>query len=149
MELQTDLREFIALLNSANVRYVIAGGYAVAFHGFPRDTGDIDFFIESTLDNAVRIAGVVREFGFTDPKLCPEFFCGPNQVIQFGREPFRIDLLTSISAVEFDEAWNTSICSTLGGLPVRFLSKELLIRNKRAAGRSLDLADIDHLEDKV
>lgn len=147
MELQRDLSEFIALLNSASVKYVIVGGYAVAFHGFPRDTGDIDFFVEASLENANRLSRVVRNFGFTDPKLTPEFFMGSNEVVQFGREPFRIDLITAISGVGFEEAWETSVTGSLGGQPVKFISKDLLLRNKRASARSLDLADVDHLED--
>lgn len=146
MELQQDLREFIALLNSADVKYVIVGGYAVAFHGFPRDTGDIDFFVEVSRENAEKISRVLKDFGFTDPKLTPDFFMGSNDVVQFGREPFRIDLITAISGVAFCEVWDTSVSGMLGGLPVKFISKELLVKNKRASGRSLDLADIDHLE---
>jgi hypothetical protein len=140
------LREFIELLNSHAVEYVVVGGHAVAFHGHPRYTGDIDFFIQATEDNAARVLAVLTAFGFADLQLDVASLTVPQRVIQLGRPPNRIDLLTSISGVSFDEAWSTSVPGELDGLPVRVLSRAALLTNKRASGRPKDLADVAELE---
>ncbi len=147
MKLPKDFREFIALLNSENVRYVIVGGYAVAFHGYPRFTGDIDFFVEATAENAVRLMRVLARFGFGELGLTERDFTMPDQVVQLGMAPNRIDLVTGISGVSFAEAWDNKVESTLEGLPVNFVSKAVLIRNKTAAGRAKDRADIQETTD--
>jgi len=141
MELSKDLREFIELLNSRKIKYLIVGGHAVAFHGFPRFTGDVDFFIDTSLENSARVAAVVAEFGFAELGLKESDFCSPETIIQLGRPPHRIDILTSLTAVSFAEAWETRLASQLDGLPVWIISKELLLRNKLATGRPQDLAD--------
>ena len=146
MRLSKDLREFIELLNSTRVRYLLVGGHAVAFHGYPRFTGDIDFFVERSEDNAQRLESVISEFGFASLGLKSKDFLEPGIVIQLGRPPYRIDLLTSIDEVEFSEAWNTKIEGVLEGMPVYVLSKALLIRNKTATGREQDKADVAKLK---
>ena len=146
MKLTKDLREFVALLNSRKIKFLLVGGYAVAYHGLPRFTEDIDFLIETSPDNAARVAAAVRDFGFTDFK--PEDFRKPEMVIQLGRAPNRIDLLTSVTAVSFEEAWKTKIETNLDGLPVWVISKELLVRNKLATGRRQDLADVERIGGK-
>jgi hypothetical protein len=103
-KLQNDLSEFIALLNSTGVEYLVVGGHAVAFHGHPRLTGDIDFFVRPTQENGARIVDVLNQFGFGQLLLRPEDFSTQGRVVQLGRPPNRIDLLTSISGVDFDEA---------------------------------------------
>lgn len=146
MQLQRDLREFIGFLNAHRVDYVIVGGHAVAYHGYPRYTGDIDFFVRPTLENGQRLLEALKAFGFAQAGLSPSDFTRPGRVMQMGLPPHRIDLLTSIDGVTFEEAWaSTPPDSTLDELPVRFIGKDLLLKNKRLAGRPKDLADIEAL----
>lgn len=145
MKLAKDLREFIELLDSRRVDYVVVGGHAVAFHGHPRFTGDIDFFVRPELENAQRLVSAIAEFGFSDVGISPIDFTQPNTVVQLGYPPNRIDLLTSISGVEFDEAWAGKVSGEMDGLPVFFLGWDALLKNKRASGRAKDVADITKL----
>ena len=145
MNLEDDLREFIELLNALNVRYIVVGGFAVAYHGYPRYTADIDLFIERSSENAQAISKAIKQFGFGDLGLSSEDFLHEDQVIQLGVAPNRIDLLTFLSGVEFQEAWATRIQGEIAGLSVPIISKELLRKNKAASGRSQDIADLDHL----
>ncbi len=147
MKLQKDLREFIELLNAHDVKYVIVGGYAVAFHGYPRFTGDVDIFIEASDANSRRMEKAVRRFGFSDTDLSAADFANPDTVVQLGLPPNRIDVVTTIDAVEFDEAWHNKMDARLDGIPVSFISKDLLIRNKTASARAQDLADIQEIDD--
>lgn len=146
MALNKDLREFIALLNSTGVRFVIVGGHAVAFHGYPRFTGDIDFFVERSPDNACRLEQVLRDFGFGGLGLAAQDFLEPEAVVQLGRPPNRIDILTSIDGVSFDRAWQGRVPAELDALPVCFIGREDLVANKRASARPQDVADISMLE---
>lgn len=146
MKLQTDLREFIALLNSHAVDYVIVGGHAVAFHGHPRFTGDIDFFVRPSSENATRLLAALDAFGFGDVGLDVAALTAPERIVQFGVPPNRIDLLTSISGVTFEDAWRSRVSSQLDGLPVAFLGRDALLANKRASARPKDLADVAELE---
>ncbi len=146
MKLQRDLREFAELLNSAKVKYLIVGGHAVAHHGFPRFTGDIDFFVERSETNASALERVMIDFGFRSVGFRAEDFLEPEKVFQLGRPPNRIDILTSISGVDFGEAWAARLETALDGVPVFMLSKELLLRNKLASGRPKDLEDIRQLD---
>lgn len=141
-----DLREFVALLNSIGVKYVIVGGYAVAFHGHPRFTGDIDVFVQRSADNADRLLRVLKEFGFEQLQLKRDDFQAPNAIVQLGVVPHRIDILTGLSGVQFDQVWTTREQSTLDGLAVSYINKQLLLVNKRAAGRPQDIADIAQLD---
>ena len=145
MKLDQDLREFIELLNARNVRYLVVGAYALAFHGRPRYTGDIDFFVQPSAQNAELVAKIIEEFGFAGLGIVAADLSVDDQVIQLGVEPNRIDLMTSISDVSFEEAWNTREYGEIDGLKVPFISRELLKRNKTAVGRKQDLADLDHL----
>lgn len=146
MKLSKDLREFVALLNSRKIKYLLVGGHAVAYHGLPRFTEDIDFLIETSPENAALVAGAVKDFGFKTFK--PDDFRKPETIIQLGRAPNRIDLLTSVTAVSFEEAWKTKIKIKLDGLPVWVISKDLLVRNKLATGRGQDLADVERIGGK-
>lgn len=145
MKLERDLREFIELLNARDVRYVVVGAFALAHHGRPRYTGDIDFFVESSAQNAERLSQVLKQFGFANIGVVKEDFTAPDQVVQLGVAPHRMDLMTSISGVAFAEAWNTREYGDLDGLQVPYISRELLKRNKIAVGRKQDLADLDYL----
>jgi predicted nucleotidyltransferase len=145
MKLDQDLREFIELLNARDVRYLVVGAYALAFHGRPRYTGDIDFFVQPSRQNAELVAQIIEEFGFASLGIVAADLTTADQVIQLGVEPNRIDLMTSISDVSFDEAWDTREYGEIDGLKLPFISKDLLRRNKTAVGRKQDLADLDHL----
>jgi hypothetical protein len=147
MPLSSDSREFIALLNSHGVEYLIVGAHSLAFHARPRFTGDLDILIRPSAANATKIVAVLNEFGFGELGVRSSDFTAPDQVIQLGRAPNRIDLLTSMSGVNTDEAFANKIAAELDGLPVSFISKTLLLANKRAVGRPQDLADISELED--
>ena len=144
-KLQADLREFIVLLNSHNVEYLLVGGHAVAFHGHPRFTGDIDFFIRTTPHNVQRVLDVLTEFGFGGLGISGHDLLEPGHVVQLGQPPNRIDILTSISGVDFDSAWEARVQTTMGDQPVPLIGWSELVRNKRAAGRKKDLADLEKL----
>ena len=146
MRLNNDLREFLELLNSRGVDYVIVGAHSLAFHGRPRYTGDLDILVRATRENAAKLVELLSQFGFAHSGFRESDFTKPKQVIQLGRAPNRIDLLTSISGVSSDEAFATRISAQLDEIPVFILSKEALIRNKRAVHRRQDLADLDMLE---
>jgi hypothetical protein len=146
MKLQKDLREFIVLLNSTQIKYLLVGGHAVAYHGFPRFTGDIDFFIEHSPPNLAGIAQVLEKFGFPSlaGQMSPTIAAGT--IFQLGRPPNRIDLLTAIDGVHFEEAWQQRELANIDGLEIPILSKALLLRNKRASARPKDLEDLRQLE---
>lgn len=146
MTLQRDLREFIGLLNSLGVEYLVVGGHAVAYHGHPRFTGDIDFLVRPSAENARRIVAVLDRFGFADLGLTEDDFVRRGSIVQLGRPPNRIDLLTSISGVDFEDAWIASVAGTLDALAVRFIGLDNLLKNKQAAGRDQDLADVKKLK---
>lgn len=146
-KLQNDLKEFIGLLNSHRVDYLIIGGHAVAFHGFPRYTGDFDFFVRMSEDNADALIRVLNAFGFSDMGLERSTFLAPDQVVQLGVPPNRIDILTTISGVEFDDAARDAVTAELDSLPVRFIGKSHLLKNKLASGRAKDLGDVSKLSE--
>ena len=146
MRVEKDFKEFIALLNKNNVRYLITGGFAYSFYAEPRFTRDIDILIDSTEANAERVLSAIREFGFTDIDLSSPDFLESGQVIQLGIAPLRIDLLTSIKGIIFPEAWKKRATGQYGDIQVFFISKEDLIKSKRASGRKQDLVDAEKLE---
>jgi len=144
--LSKDLQEFIRLLNTEKVEYLVVGAWAVAFHGRPRYTGDVDVFLRRDPANAELMMRVIDAFGFGNTGIEREDFLKEDFVIQLGVEPNRIDLLTGISGVEFGEAWEQRVAGLLSGLEINFISRRLLIRNKQAASRDKDLGDIRLLE---
>ena len=145
MNLQKDLREFVELLSSHDVHFVIVGAFALAHHGHARYTSDIDIFIEKSSENAERVLRVLRDFGFGDIGVTQEDLAQKDQVVQLGVAPNRIDLLTFLSGVSFQEAWASREIGEIGDLRVPFISRALLKQNKLATGRSQDLADLEHL----
>ena len=145
MNLQKDLSEFVELLSALNVRFLIVGAFAVAHHGYPRYTADIDLFIETSSENAERILNAIEQFGFGNVGLRKEDFLIENQVIQLGVAPNRIDILTSLTGVTFEEAWASRQSGEIGTLKVPFISRDMLKRNKLACGRPQDLADLERL----
>jgi hypothetical protein len=146
MELQPDFKELLELLNAHGVDYLIVGGYALAFLGAPRFTGDLDIFIKTSPGNAGKIHAALNEFGFASVGLTAEDFQRADHVIQLGVPPVRIDFVTSIDGVDWDAAWAGRNPGEYGGVPVYFLGKPEFIQNKRASGRLKDLADIEALQ---
>lgn len=145
MEVQPDFRDLLALFNKRKVEYVIVGAYALAHHGAPRNTGDLDLYVRPTPENARRIVDVLGEFGFGSLGLSEADFTQLRQVIQLGRPPVRIDLLTSISGVTWEEAEGGKAVAAYGDVPVSYLGRAQLTANKRATGRAKDLADLEAL----
>lgn len=144
--LNTDFLDFLALLNQHQVRYLIVGGYAVAVHGHPRYTKDIDIWLEISLENAKNLLAALQDFGFGSLGLTEEDFLSPDRVIQLGYPPNRIDLLTSIDGVEFGECYGDRLQVQLQGLTLPFIDLDNLRRNKQASGRLQDLADLENLQ---
>ncbi|MDA3850758.1 MAG: nucleotidyltransferase [Spirochaetaceae bacterium] len=140
-----DFKEFIKLLNENNVKYLLVGGYAMAFYDQPRSTGDIDFYLEASKENAAKILKCLKDFGFKSLEITMDDLIEEDQVIQLGYPPLRINLLTSIDGVLFNDAWKSSSKIKLDDLSVNLIDKEHLITNKKASGRLQDLADIEKL----
>jgi len=145
MEVQEDFREFLELLNAHEVQFLIVGGYALAFHGAPRFTGDIDVFVKPDNANAKRIINALADFGFSSLNLTINDFKDQNKVIQLGLPPVRIDIITSISGVTWEEADASKEPGLFGDVSVSYIGKKQFITNKRATGRKKDLADIEAL----
>lgn len=145
ISLPPDFKEFLKLLNSHQVEYLVIGGYAVAYHGYPRATADIDVWIATDPINTQKVVTVLRELGFDLPGLSPELFQKPEQIIRMGVPPIRIEIATSISGVEFAECYRTRVIDLLDDVEVDLINLENLKLNKKAAGRNKDLADLDNL----
>ncbi|HSK87375.1 MAG TPA: hypothetical protein VK880_03420 [Anaerolineales bacterium] len=145
IELPPDFKEFLKLLNEKNVRYLLIGGYAVGYHGYPRATNDMDVWIAVHPDNAKRIVEVLQEFGFNLPELNPDLFLKKDKIIRMGNPPMRLEISTGISGVEFEESYASKIVDTLDGIQVNIIDLPHLKANKKAAGRLKDLADLENL----
>ena len=145
MDLQPDFKELLALFNARRVEYLIVGAYALAFHGAPRYTGDIDLLVRPAPDNAKAILAALADFGFASLGLSEGDFLQPDRVIQLGVPPVRIDLLTSLTGITWEEANAHRVAGQYGDLPVYFIGKTEYIRNKKATGRKKDEADIEAL----
>jgi hypothetical protein len=143
--LNPDFLDFITLLEKKSVEYLVVGGYAVGFHGFPRYTGDIDFFVAVNETNAQRLLEVFQEFGFGEIGIEKQDFLKPSFIIEIGREPRKIQVLTGIDGVTFDECRKTAVEYDYLGQTMRFIGLEELLRNKKASGRSKDLIDAQEL----
>lgn len=144
--LPSDFKEFLRLLDEKGVKYLIVEGYAVGYHGYPRSTGDMDVWVESTEENAERVVETLKEFGFDVPRLAPDLFLDPDRVIRMGRPPLRIKLLTSVTGVGFADCYSSRVVEEMdNGTPIHFIGLEELKENKRASGRHKDLNDLEHL----
>jgi hypothetical protein len=148
ISLDPDFREFIALLNSEGVRYLLLGGYAVNYHGHHRFTADIDFWIAADAQNATRVSRALQRFGFKADSVKPETFTVPGKVHMFGRKPVRIDLLTGPSGVEFEECYAQRVIDRLDGVEVSIISLADLRKNKLASQRDKDVMDLRKLPDE-
>lgn len=147
LELDRDFSEFIAFCVAREVRFLIVGGYALAAHGHPRLTKDLDVWVWLDRGNAGRLVAALDDFGFGALGLTPSDFLEEGTVIQLGYPPLRIDILTSVDGVEFDECWDRRTEASVAGQVVPFLSAEDLVVNKKASGRPQDLADAAALEE--
>ena len=143
--LPPDFREFLRSLNSHGVEYLVVGGYAVGYYGYPRATADIDLWVAIHSDNASRVVQAVRAFGFDQPELTEALLMKPDQIIRMGVPPFRIELMTTISGAQFDQCYAARTVAELDDVTVSLISLEHLKANKRSAGRFKDLDDLDHL----
>ena len=145
MEVQKDFKELLELFNVHKVQYLIVGGYALAYHGVPRYTGDIDIFVKSDKENALRILNALNNFGFGSVGLKEEDFSNSNKVVQLGYPPVRIDIITSISGITWDEAYKEHDQGKYGDIPVYYIGRDHYILNKKASGRKKDIADLEAL----
>lgn len=143
--LPRDFADFLKLLNSHRVRYLLVGGYAVCYHGYYRNTNDIDLWMAVDLRNAASLVRLIRKFGFDVPELKKELFLNKGRIIRMGIEPNRIELLTEISACDFDDCYRRRVVGQISGIRVSLISLPDLKINKRASGRNKDLADLDFL----
>lgn len=141
-----DFEDFIKLLNVHSVSYMVVGGYALAFHGKPRHTGDLDIWIEISEKNASKLLDVFRDFGFGHLDFKKEDFTKPGYITQIGYPPLRIDILNSIDGVDFTEAYPNSKILKTEDIEVRFIGLKEFIQNKSASGRPQDLADIQEIK---
>jgi len=146
MVLKRDFKEFIESLNENDVQYLVVGGYAVAYHGYPRYTKDMDVWIKPEPSNAEKVIEALEQFGMGSLGLTPDDFLEPGQIIQLGYPPYRIDILTGLIAVEFDECYATRKQDSFGDLVVNFIDVENLKKNKTATGRPQDLVDVSELD---
>lgn len=144
--LSRDFKEFIKLLNKYNVKYLVVGGYAVAAHGYPRYTKDLDVWIEISEENAENIWRALDNFGFGDIGLQPTDFIEPGLVIQLGYPPNRIDIVTSLTGVDFDNCYNSRSTINIDGIDIKIIDRFNLRKNKLATGRAQDLADAENIE---
>jgi len=145
MEVQPDFRDLLELFNEHKVDYVIVGGYALAFHGAPRYTGDIDIFVRPGPDNAQRVMNALDAFGFGSVGLTTEDFQYPDKVVQLGVPPVRIDIITSVTNVTWETAASNRVKGKYGDVVVHYIGLDEFISNKRAVGRKKDLADLEAL----
>src|SRR5882672_8634445 len=146
MDVQRDFADLCALLNAKNVDFLIVGGYAVAFHGAPRFTGDLDILIRPDAEQLERMLGALREFGFPTHEITTTELLEQHRILQLGLVPVQSHVMTSITGVKWDHAWASRVRGAYGSVAVHFIGREALVANKLAAGRTKDLADVEALE---
>jgi len=145
IQLPPDFKEFLALLNAHNVRYLVVGGYAVGLHGYPRATGDLDIWIAVDPQNANTVVAVLNRFGFKMPELTPALFQKKGKIIRMGNPPLRIEIHTELSGVEFEECYEQRTEAMVEGIRVKFIDLPHLRQNKEASHRFRDLDDLENL----
>jgi hypothetical protein len=145
MEVQQDFKDLLALFSEHKVEYMIVGAYALAFYGAPRYTGDIDIFVKPDAVNARKIMAALNQFGFGSVGLAAEDFETPDKVIQLGVPPVRVDIVTSLTGISWEEALSDRVESAYGDIPVYYIGRKQFISNKRALRRKKDLADLEAL----
>ena len=145
IQLPHDFKEFLKLLNSHRVEYLLIGGYAVGYHGYPRATADMDLWVAVHQNNAEKLVAVLREFGFNVPQLSVNLFLKADQIVQMGVPPLRIELLTTISGVQFENCYSERIIDVIDDVEVHIINLKHLKQNKQASGRHKDLDDLQNL----
>ena len=145
IRLPNDFKEFLQLLNDHRVDYLLVGGYAVGYHGYPRATVDLDIWVAVTPRNARHLVMVFKEFGFDARELKEDLFLKENKIVRIGEPPLRIKVMTSVSGVDFDACYEQRIVDTIDGIQVNFINLENLKVNKMSAGRHKDLNDLENL----
>jgi hypothetical protein len=139
-----DFHDFLRLLSDNGVRYLIVGGYATGFHGYVRATGDLDVFVEVSEDNAQRLAETFRQFGF-EGGVAKDLFLAKGKMVRVGNPPLRLEILTEISGVTFEECYGSCIRTTIDDVEVNFIDLGNLLKNKRSTGRTKDKLDVEIL----
>jgi predicted nucleotidyltransferase len=145
IELPPDFREFLRLLSDHDVEYLLIGGYAVGYHGYPRATQDMDIWVATNPDNAKRMVTTLRAFGFDTPELSPGLFLKEKSIVRMGVPPMRIEVITTISGVAFEECYSARVIDEIDGVAVSIIGLRHLKINKKASGRHRDLDDLEHL----
>jgi len=145
LPLPPDFKDFLRLLNSERVEYLLVGGYAVGHYGYPRATGDMDIWIAAGSDNASKVIEVLRKFGFAAETVKPEMFSKPDQIVRMGVPPICIDIITSASGVEFTDCFSRRNLRIIDGVEVNVIHPDDLKQNKKASGRAKDLDDLENL----
>lgn len=149
MILEKDFEDFIKYLNKHQVEYMVVGGYALAFHGKPRHTGDLDIWINISEINAQKMLNVLNDFGMSSLKLSKEDFLKPGVITQIGYPPLRIDILNEIDGVSFQQAFNNRQSLDEGKLTIWYIGRDDLIKNKQSSGRKQDIADIREMKKEI
>ncbi|PJA21049.1 MAG: hypothetical protein COX62_03505 [Deltaproteobacteria bacterium CG_4_10_14_0_2_um_filter_43_8] len=149
MEHSKDFEEFFALLNKHNVHYLVVGGYAVVFHGYPRFTGDIDIYYQAEKKNIESLLSALKEFGFDFDELNVAELSQLGQVVQLGQAPNRIDLLNKVDGLNFEHAWKSKVESRYGTENIFYISFDDLLKNKKTVNREQDRADVEYLKQKL
>lgn len=147
IRLPTEFRDFLKSLKTNEVKYLLVGGYAVGYHGYPRTTADIDVWIEMSPENARKMVDALITFGFGVDGLTSDLFLEKNRIVRMGHAPLRIEILTNISGVEFDRCYPRRIEADIDGLEVNIIDLASLRKNKKASGRHKDLDDLEQLKD--
>lgn len=148
MPINPDYKDLFSEFSAENVEFLVVGAHAVAYYDEPRYTKDLNIFVRPTKDNAARVWAALARYGAPLQDVSPDDFCRPGVVYQIGVEPNRIDIVMSIEAISFDDAWPSRVASTYGNVPIHIIGKTELIKNKRAVGRPQDLLDVDRLESR-
>lgn len=143
--LPEDFKDFLRLLNENSVEYLVIGGYAVSYHGYPRATLDMDVWVGISEDNAQKMVRVMEAFGFVSGEVSPQLFLSDNSMIRMGVPPMRLEVLTGISGVQFEDCYRNRVVDAVGGVEISVIGLQDLRKNKRASGRLKDLADLQYL----
>ncbi len=143
--LPPDFKDFLNLLNENEVRYLLIGGYAVGYHGYPRATADMDVWISVDASTAERMVKVMMGFGFEEGAVTSDVFLNKKGLIRMGIPPLRLEVLMQIEGVDFDECYERRVDGVVDGVGVKLISLMDLRKNKKAAGRLKDLSDLEHL----
>ncbi len=148
MKVSADFKDFLKLLNEKKVEYLLIGGYAVGYHGYPRPTGDLDIWVRFSNENAARVAEALEDFGYAKKDQNLPVLLQFGKILRMGVPPFRLEVSTDIDGVEFDECYTNRVLLQIDEIPVTLIGYQDLLVNKKAAGRLKDLADVEELENR-